>query len=544
MNFEPIIGLEIHVQLKTKSKMFCSSPNNPDATEPNVNICEVCTGQPGVLPVANKEAIRKGIMVGLALNCEIPEYSKFDRKNYFYPDLPKGYQISQYDQPIAIRGQVKVARPLHPFSLSSPGGEGRGEEGERIIRITRAHLEEDAGKLIHEGNSTLVDFNRAGVPLVEIVTEPDLRSPGEAKAFLQNLRNIVRYLGVSDADMEKGHLRCDANISLRIIARLPDGQGKSELPDYKIEIKNLNSFKAVESGLNYEIQRQTEALEAGEKLKNETRGWDEFGNLTVPQRGKEEAHDYRYFPEPDLPVLHFTKEFVEKLRAELPELPEQKQKRFMSEFELSQKDAEVLISDKNLASYFEEVVSELQEWMRELPPTPSFPPKEDPPLAETKEGEGGVPEGVHPSISLRAGKFAKLASNWITGDFQALLKGANLSPQESRVTAENLAELIKMVDRGEVSTTAGKRVLQIMFEKGGDPSNIVEDEGIAQVSDEQAIAAAADKVIAENAKAAADYRAGKKESLGFLVGKVMAEMKGQANPQMVNKILEKKLANS
>lgn len=486
---EPIIGLEIHVQLKTASKMFCASANNPDVGEPNVNICEVCTGQPGVLPVINKEAVRKGVMIGLALGCEIPEFSKFDRKNYFYPDLPKGYQISQYDQPVCGKGEVEI--------LS--GGV------KRVIRITRAHLEEDAGKLIHEGNVTLVDLNRAGVPLLEIVTEPDFRSPAEAKDFLQDLRNIVRYLGVSDADMEKGHLRCDANISLR-------EAGTIDLPDYKVEIKNLNSFKAVEAGLNYEIKRQKQALQSGEKLLNETRGWEDGKGITVGQRSKEEAHDYRYFPEPDLPILHLDRKYIEELRAMLPELPHAKELRFINEFALPPSDAEVLVSDKNLASYFEEVVSELQEWFKE----------ENLPSSDIK-------------------KFAKLATNWITGDLQALLKVTNISPHESRVTAENLAELIKMIDRGEISTTAGKKVLGIMFEKGGDPSNIVGDEGMAQVSDEAAIGKAVEQAIAANPKVVADFRAGKKQALGFLVGKVMAATGGKANPQVVNKMLKESL---
>ena len=487
MNYEPVIGLEIHVQLKTRSKMFCGSKNNPDEIEPNRNICEVCTGQPGVLPVINKEAVRKALIVGLALDCEIPEYSKFDRKNYFYPDLPKGYQISQYDQPICGQGVMVI--------------EHEGEQ--RAIRINRAHLEEDAGKLIHEGHSTLVDLNRAGVPLQEIVTEPDFRSPAEAKAFLQELRSIVRYLGVSDADMEKGHLRCDANVSLR-------AAGAGELPPYKIEIKNLNSFKAVESALNYEIKRQTEGLELGETFTNQTRGWDDVKEITMEQRTKEQAHDYRYFPEPDLPIMHFSKEDIEKVRADLPELPAQKKIRFASEYGLPGKDVAVLISDKTLAAYFEEVISELQEWISVSDP---------------------------PDIS----KLAKLASNWISGDFQALLKIANISAQEARVTAENLAQLIKMIHKGEISTTAGKKILNVMFEKGGDPSRIAADEGLRQVSDENAITSAVDKVIAENEKVAADYKSGKKQALGFLVGKVMAEMRGQANPQIVNKLLEEKL---
>ena len=499
--YESVIGLEIHVQLKTKSKMFCPSPNNPDAVEPNINICEICTGQPGTLPVVNKEAVRKGIMVGLALGCEIPEYSKFDRKNYFYPDLPKGYQISQYDQPVCGKGEVKI--------------ESNG--GKRGIRITRAHLEEDAGKLIHDGVATLVDLNRAGVPLLEIVTEPDFRAPEEAKLFLQNLRNIVRYLGVSDADMEKGHMRCDANISLRPV-------GDTELPPYKIEIKNLNSFKAVEAGLNYEIKRQEEDLAGGEKLHNETRGWDDAKQITVAQRSKEEAHDYRYFPEPDLPILHLDKKFIEEIKNSLPELPARKLKRFTEEYGLPAKDAEVLIADKYLAGYFEEVVSELQEWMSAETHNPSHPP------LILRGGEGELLK-----------KYSKQAANWIIGDFQALLKIANLNPQDSKVSAENLAELIKMIDRGEISVTSGKKVLAVMFEKGGDPSNIVRDEEMGQISDEGVIVAAVEKVIAENQKVAEDYKSGKKQALGFLVGKVMVETKGKANPQAVNKILAEKL---
>ncbi|OGE74631.1 MAG: glutaminyl-tRNA synthase (glutamine-hydrolyzing) subunit B [Candidatus Doudnabacteria bacterium RIFCSPHIGHO2_01_52_17] len=489
MNYEPVIGLEIHVQLKTASKMFCSSPNNPDETEPNRNICEVCTGQPGSLPVANREAVRKALLVGLALGCEIPEHSKFDRKNYFYPDLPKGYQISQYDMPLCGAGETEIWIGGH----------------KRTVRITRAHLEEDAGKLIHEGKTSLVDLNRAGIPLLEIVTEPDFRSPAEAKVFLQNLRNTVRYLGASDADMEKGHLRCDANISMR-------ETGDIDLPPYKVEIKNMNSFRAVEAGLEYEMQRQSEALENAEKLRNETRGWDEKKAVTLSQRTKEEAHDYRYFPEPDLPVMSFSKKYVAELQSSLPELPMQKQGRFMSEFGLPAADAQTLVNDKSLASFFEETVSELQEWFKA--------------------------EGM-PSDDEK--KFAKLVSNWIIGDYQALLKASDVAALGSRVTAENLAELIKMVSRGEVSVTAGKKVLAVMFEKGGDPSHIVEDEGLRQVSDEPAIAAAVERVIAANPQAVADYQAGKKQAAGFLVGKVMAEMKGRANPQVVNKLLEGKL---
>jgi aspartyl-tRNA(Asn)/glutamyl-tRNA(Gln) amidotransferase subunit B len=402
----------------------------------------------------------------------------------------------------------------------------KGEVESRRIRITRAHLEEDAGKLIHEGDSTLVDLNRAGVPLLEIVTEPDFRNPAEAKVFLQNLRNIVRYLGVSDADMEKGHLRCDANVSVR-------KPGAKELPSYKVEVKNINSFKAVEAALQYEIQRQSTALENRGNLTNETRGWDEVKQITVTQRTKEEAQDYRYFPEPDLPMMHFTKEFVEGLRRELPELPAQKLERFTAEYGLSQADSEVLINDKALARYFEEVVSELQEWMETPSPSPSHEGRGNAVSSSPLAGEGRERGNIK--------KFAKLASNWITGDFQALLKTANIAPQDARITAENLAELIKMIDRDEISVTAGKKVLGIMFEKGGDPSNIVTDEGLAQVSDETAVEQAIDKVMMENQKAVEDYEAGREQSFGFLVGQVMKELKGKGNPKVINDILRKKL---
>lgn len=469
MSYEAVIGLEIHIQLKTKSKMFCSSPNSVLDAPPNTHICEVCTGQPGSLPVPNEEAIKKAALVGLALGCTINPRSKFDRKNYFYPDIPKGYQISQYDEPISQNGQLGN------------------------IRIRRAHLEEDTGKLIHQGNVSLIDFNRAGVPLLEVVTEPDFRSAEEVKQFLQELRNIVRYLDVSDGDMEKGHLRGEPNISVRKI-------GEKELPKYKVELKNINSFKAVYDSVNFEIKRQTEAHTAGEELKNETRGWN--GVETVLQRSKEEAHDYRYFPEPDLPVMHFGKEFMEDLRGRLPELPRAKAERFQNEFGLSEKDARSLVADKNLAGYFEEVVSELLEWVK---------------------GEQGEKRDET--------KLAKLAANWVI----------NTNPQDSKITAENFAELLKMLDRGEVSSTAGKQVLEIMFEKGGDPSNIAEDAGLLQVSDESAIEKAIDEVLIENPKPVQDYRSGKKQALAVLVGKTMAKTGGRANPQIINKVLEEKL---
>ncbi|MEK9181128.1 MAG: Asp-tRNA(Asn)/Glu-tRNA(Gln) amidotransferase subunit GatB [Patescibacteria group bacterium] len=521
MNYSPVIGLEIHIQLKTRSKMFCADPNQTEDIPPNTNICEVCTGQPGSLPVANQEAIEKAILMGLALNCEIPEYSKFDRKNYFYPDLPKGYQISQFDRPLCGKGKMELAAsdnlsPAEDGGARSLSGESKAEaRSARTIRITRAHLEEDAGKLIHPAHAaySLVDLNRAGVPLLEIVTEPDFKSPAEAKQFLQALRTTARYLGISDADMEKGHLRCDANISLKAV---PEGSVPSDLPlpDYKVEIKNMNSFKAVEDALAFEIERQTDELSAGKKLNTETRGWSDAKRSTVSQRIKEGSDDYRYFPEPDLPILHFKPEFVEDLKRKLPELPQPKLQRFLAEYNLSEKIAWQLVEDKDLAEYYEGIVSDLKEWL----------------LAE---------KIVDPEVLSRT---IKEAANWCVGIFTELLNRAGLSPQDSKVTGENFAELLKMIEKNEVSKTAAKQVFAQMFETGDDPSNIVSARGLAQVSDIAALEAAVEKVVSANPKVVADFKAGKKQAVGFLVGKVMAETGGQANPKIVNEILRKKLS--
>lgn len=492
MAYEPVIGLEIHIQLKTKSKMFCSSPNQTEGAEPNTNICEVCTGQPGTLPVINQEAVRKAILLGSALGCKIASYTKFDRKNYFYPDLPKGYQISQFDYPICGRGEF-----AYKF----------GNEN-KIVGITRAHLEEDAGKLVHPDGAdySLVDLNRAGVPLVEIVTEPDFQSPAEARIFLQQLRTLARYLDVSDADMEKGHLRCDANISIR-------RTGEKSLPPYKVEIKNLNSFKSVEEALEYEIERQTDELEAGKSLSNETRGWSDAKRRTASQRTKEGSQDYRYFPEPDLPVLHITPEQIKEITASMPELPEVKRTRFISEYKLIAKVADHLVSDKELASYFEKLASELAAWL---------------------EAEGMMDE-------KRKNGMVKEAANWVTGYFTELLKSGMLTPESCKITPENFAELLKMIEKGAVSKTAAKQVLAEMFDTGEDPSNIVEQKGLKQVSDTGEIEKVVDKVIKENAGVVSDFKGGKKQALGFLVGKVMELSKGQANPKLVNEILRSKL---
>lgn len=488
--YKPVIGFEIHIQLATKSKMFSPAPNDPDETVPNTNIDEIVTGQPGTLPVANREAVRLAAMVGLALNCQIDEFSKFDRKHYFYPDLPKGYQISQYDQPISKGGYLDI----------TVAGQTKR------IGITRAHLEEDAGKNVHpEGLPySLVDYNRAGAPLLEIVTEPDLTSGEEAKVFLTELRNIVRYLGASSCDMEKGTMRVEPNISVR-------KPGETSLPGYKVEVKNINSIKFAQAAIDYEIARQTELLKGGETPKQVTMGWNERDGKTVEQRSKEEANDYRYFPDPDLPILHFPKGYLDELRARMPELPAQKRARFRSEYGLPEADTENLINWKELAFYFEDVVSELDGWLQE---------------------EKG----------LDRAQLLKLAANWCLQDFSALLNQQNFHPADSRVSPENLAELCVLIQKGAISGSAAKTVFKVMFEKGGEPDGIVSDLGLEQVSDEAAIEAAIAKVMAENEKAVQDYRTGQHKSFGFLVGQTMKELKGKGNPALINEVLKKKLS--
>jgi aspartyl-tRNA(Asn)/glutamyl-tRNA(Gln) amidotransferase subunit B len=492
MNYEPVIGLEVHVQLKTQSKMFCRS-RNAESAEPNQHICEVCTGHPGTLPVINREAVKKAVMVGLALNCEIAEYSKFDRKNYFYPDLPKGYQISQFDMPLNGKGELQV----------TVGG------GVRKIGITRAHLEEDAGKLMHPAGAkySLVDYNRAGVPLLEIVSEPDIRGSEEAKVYLQELQNIMRYLGVSDANMEKGHLRCDANISLR-------KKGETGLPPYKVEVKNMNSFKAVAAAIEFEIERQAELLDEGKTPANETRGWVDEKGLTVSQRSKEESQDYRYFPEPDLPVLHLTKDWLDEIKRQLPELPAQRKERFTAQLQIAEKDAVILVGNKDLADYFEQVLSELDAWF---------------------EAEKMVVDGPEKA------KYVKLALNWLLGQFSALLNEHKLGAMDTKVTAENFAELVKLIGGNKVSQLSAKDVFVKMFETGEDPSNLLDQMGLAQVSDEGQIAEIVKKVIAANPKAVEDVKVKGEKAIGFLVGQSMKELKGKGNPQIINEILKKEL---
>jgi len=481
--YQPTIGLEIHVELKTKSKMFCSCFNDPDEKQPNINVCPICMGHPGTLPVINEEAVKKVIKTGLALNSSIPENSKFDRKNYFYPDLPKGYQISQYDEPLCKGGFLTI-------------------DG-RKIDITRVHLEEDTGRLIHPPATdfSLVDFNRAGIPLMELVTEPDITSAKEAKAFAEELRLVLRYLGVSDADMEKGEMRVEANIS--ISDGLPAGRQGKKLGT-KVEIKNLNSFRSVEYGINYEIARQEKVLKAGKKVVQETRGWDAAKELTVTQRIKEEAHDYRYFPEPDLPPLQFASADVEKIRAEIPELPQGRRGRFKKEYGLVFQEIEIFVQNKGLGEYFEKVISE-------------FPPR----LPREK-----------------ILKLIKLAANYLISDLQSLLGGMLVTDKAFKITPENFAEFVGLIKQGTISSKIAKTVLQEMFMTGGDPSNIIEAKGLAQITGKNEIEAAIQKVISRNPQAVEDYKKGKGNSLQFLIGQVMAETRGKASPGMTGDLLK------
>ena len=480
MTYKPTIGLEVHIELKTKSKMFCSCKNDPNERHPNVNICPICMGHPGTLPVINEEAVKKTIKTGLALNCQIPDYSKFDRKNYFYPDLPKGYQISQYDKPLCKDGHLAISG--------------------RKIRIRRVHLEEDTGRLIHEKEHSLVDFNRAGIPLMELVTEPAITSAKEAKEFAEELQLILRYLDVSEADMEKGELRVEANISLT---------ADTEKLGTRVEIKNLNSFRAVEKALEYEIKRQTKVLDSGKKVLQETRGWDSKKEATFSQRVKEEAHDYRYFPEPDLPPLHFMKEYVDEIRGQIPELSQQRRERFKKEYGLSEKDTEFFVQNKDLGEYFEKVVSEFE---------PRLSPQE-------------------------LSKLIKLAANYVITDLQGLLKKASVEGEDFLITPENFAEFITLIYKDQISSKIAKTVLQEMFARGGDPSHIIEERGLTQIIDTAEIEKIIKDVISQNPKAIEDFKKGKDNALQFLIGKVMSATKGKANPEAVNKSLKEHLTN-
>ncbi len=471
--------MEVHVELKTDSKMFCACKNELGLDRiPNSNICPVCTGQPGALPVANEKAIEYVIKAGLALGCEIAKISKFDRKNYFYPDLPKGYQISQYDQPLCLGGSLKI-------------------NGKKI-GITRIHLEEDTGKLLHQKGTdfSLVDFNRSGVPLMELVTEPDIESGEEAKKFCEELQLILRYLGISDADMEKGQMRCEANIS---IAK----EGESELGT-KVEVKNLNSFRSVEKAIEYELERQEEALEKGEKIIQETRGWDESKMRTYSQREKESAHDYRYFPEPDLPPLEISEDYVAKIKSEIPELPAQKIERFQNEYKITEYDAEVLTRDKDLAEFFEEAVSEGCE------------------------------------LCAQSDNISKLAANYIISELKKHL-GDKKKIADLKLTPENFGELMSIIAQGKINSSAAQTVLAEMVKTGADPEHIIAEKNLGQIEDDSEIEKIVEKVISENPGPVADLKAGRQNALQFLIGQVMKESRGKAKPKVALEILKKKI---
>jgi aspartyl-tRNA(Asn)/glutamyl-tRNA(Gln) amidotransferase subunit B len=505
VDYEAVIGMEVHAQLLTESKMFCRCSADYAAAEPNTHVCPICMGMPGVLPVINQRAVEHMIMTALALNCHIPEFSRFDRKNYFYPDLPKGYQISQYDLPLSRNGWLEIE--------ASPRGSARGVDGEtRRIGIERVHLEEDTAKLLHLGEYSLVDFNRSGVPLMEIVSQPDIRTPEEARQYLTKLRTILRYLGVNSGNMEEGAMRCEANISIR-------PKGTNELGT-KVEVKNLNSFHSVKLALEYEIERQANTLEKGGRIEQVTMGWDEDKGVTVVQRSKEYAHDYRYFPEPDLPPLVLSWEWVEGIRARLPELPDARRNRFTEQYGLSCHDAGVLTAEKTVADYFESCVHAYPP----IPPTPPSPP--------TRGGEGGKEGG------------AKTIANWITGELFRLLKTVDVGIEAIKITPDALAELLTLVEKGSISISVAKDVFTEMFETGYPARQIVEEKGLVQISDTEELWRIVEQVIAENPGPVAEYHSGKEAVLRFLVGQVMKATRGKANPHLVNKLLKEMLGTA
>ena len=478
MKYEAVIGLEVHTELQTTTKIFCGCKTSFGA-EPNTNVCPVCLGLPGVLPVLNKRVLEFAVRAGLALNCEISRFSKFDRKNYYYPDLPKNFQTSQFDLPICERGHLDI--------------EVNGEK--KQIRITRAHMEEDAGKLVHHGTSitdsdySLVDYNRTGTPLLEIVTEPDMRSAKEAVAYLEKMRAILQYVGISDCRMEEGSLRCDANVSVRPV-------GQKELGT-KTEIKNINSFKGVEKAIEYEALRQAEILEDGGKIIQETRTWDEKEGVTKSMRTKEEANDYRYFPEPDLAPFTVSEEYIEDIRKTLPELPDERRERYIANFGLSSTDAQYMTNDKDTSDYFEKVVA--------------------------------------------AGADPKASVNWIMGEFASQLSNAGIEIAKAPVTPENLAKLLALIAKGTISGKIAKKVFAEMWKDGADPEEIVKAQGLVQISDTGALKELVVKVIANNPKAVEDFKAGKKKAVGALVGQIMKETKGKANPKVINELLNDEL---
>ncbi len=469
-DYEVIIGLEVHAELSTNTKMYCNCSTTFGA-DPNTHCCPICTGMPGVLPVLNERVVEYAVKAGLATNCEISRFSKQDRKNYFYPDLPKAYQTSQYDLPLCLGGHLDI----------NVNGE------KKTIGITRIHIEEDAGKLIHDAytGDTLVDMNRCAVPLIEIVSEPDIRSADEAVAYMQTLKSILEYLGVCDCKMQEGSLRCDVNLSVRPVGQKEFGT--------RTETKNLNSFKAIHNSIEFEIKRQIEEIENGGKIYQETRRWDDAKGIGYAMRTKEDAHDYRYFPEPDLAPIVLSDEYINNIKDNLPEMPHIKKERYMKEFGLPEYDSEILTSSLKTAKFFEKTNSICNN--------------------------------------------PKIVANWIMGDFARMLNEKEIEIDESKVTEENLAELIMLMDKGTISSKIAKTVFEDMFETGENAKDIVEKKGLVQMSDEGAIKEICQKVVDANPQSIVDYKAGKDRAIGFLVGQIMKETKGKANPQIVNKIL-------
>jgi aspartyl-tRNA(Asn)/glutamyl-tRNA(Gln) amidotransferase subunit B len=475
MKYEAVIGLEVHAQLQTNTKIFCGCETR-FGEEANTRTCPVCIGMPGVLPVLNRKALEYTIKTGLATHCTISSSSRFARKNYFYPDLPKGYQISQYELPICERGHVEIVV----------------DGNVKRIGLTRIHMEEDAGKNLHmaEGNASLVDLNRAGTPLMEIVSEPDIRTADEAAEYLKKLRAILRYIEVSDADMEKGNFRCDANVSIRPVGSKEFGT--------RAEIKNVNSFKFVQKAIEYEIKRQAQVLDEGDRVIQETRLFDSTKGITFSMRSKEEAHDYRYFPEPDLVPIRVPKETVESIRKSIPELPDAKRARFVREYSLPEYDADMLTQSRSMADYYEEAAK-----------------------------ISGQP---------------KVVSNWMMGELMRLLNEENKEIESCPIRPERLAGMIKLIDSGVISTKIAKTVFEEMYKTGKDAESVVKEQGLTQVSDTGAIEKIIGEVIKANASQAAEYKSGKDKLFGFFVGQVMKASKGKANPDLVNQLLKKKLS--
>lgn len=513
MHLVPVIGLEIHVQLKTKSKMFCGCDNTGEDQPPNTTVCPICMGHPGTLPVINEQALEWAGLMALALNCKIQKESKFDRKQYFYPDLPKGYQISQYDKPVCLDGFLEIDIPTKDEKKQRPWAK---------IKIKRVHLEEDAAKSMHseDDKHSLVDYNRSGTPLLEIVTEPDITSPLEAKIFMQELRLIARYLGISDADMEKGHLRCDANISLREVLDNPAKEKSLVKLNTKTEIKNINSFRAVERALEYEIKRQTELWETGKPPKIlATRGWDGVKQITVEQRTKEEEQDYRYFPEPDLPPLDLSG-LESKVKGKLPELPRAKRMRFITQYEFTEEEVKILVEEKKLANYAENIISELRAW-----------------LVALQEVEGTEDE----IWEKHKHKLVRLVAGWLINKLGGLMADNKIDIRRLKITPENFAEFITMIYQNKISGPTALQILEEMMLTGGDPSQIMESKNLGQISDIDEIERIINGLITEHPKEVEEYKQGKTALLQFFIGQAMKKTQGKANPKIAEEIIKKKL---